>query len=232
METSLHQQLKRCYAADEADTEVVLGAYRIDVIRDDELIEIQCAGLSAIRDKCRDLLKRHRLRVVKPVIARTRIAKAAKAGGPIKSSRMSPKRGNILDVFEDLIYFTRVFPNRNLVFEVPMVHVIETRIPSKRRRRRWHKDYTVADVALESIGETYEFTQAADLLELVNIPVGTTEFNTSDLARWIDRPRWVAQKIAYVLRHISAIDTVQRKRSGIVYACKEVENGSRRSNAA
>ena len=57
METTLHQQLKRCYAQDDDSTEVVLGQYRIDAIRDDELIEVQCASLSAIRDKCRNLLK-------------------------------------------------------------------------------------------------------------------------------------------------------------------------------
>ncbi|TWU34421.1 hypothetical protein [Novipirellula artificiosorum] len=226
METTLHQQLKRCYAPDESDTEVVLGAYRIDAVRGDELIEVQCAGLSAIRDKCHDLLKRHSLRVVKPVVARTRIAKAKKAGGPIYSSRMSPKRGDLLDIFEDLIYFTRVFPHRNLVLEVPMVHVMETRIPSKRRRRRWHKEYKVHDVELESISETHEFRLSSDLLSLVKVPPGTSQFNTSDLAGWIDRPRWVAQKIAYVLRHIDAIDTLDRKRSGIVYACKPLHQAA------
>ena len=41
METTLHQQLKRCYAQDEDSTEVVLGRYRIDAIRDGELISYQ-----------------------------------------------------------------------------------------------------------------------------------------------------------------------------------------------
>ena len=57
METTLHQQLKRRYAQDDDSTEVVLGKYRIDAIRDDELIEVQCASLSAIRDKCRNSAK-------------------------------------------------------------------------------------------------------------------------------------------------------------------------------
>ena len=48
MESSLHQQLKEHYA-DTGKTEVRLGDYRIDAIRDGELIEIQCASLSAIR---------------------------------------------------------------------------------------------------------------------------------------------------------------------------------------
>ena len=216
METTLHQQLKRCYATTKANTEVVMGCYRIDAIRDDELIEIQCASLSAIRDKSTQLLKRHRLRVVKPVIARTRITKIKKAGAKPTSRRMSPKRGSILDIFDDLIYFTRVFPHTNLVLEVPLIHVEQFRMPAKKKRRRWGKDYQVHDVHLEHIEHRYEFSQPSDLLALLDLPPGNA-FDTAELARRIDRPRWVAQKIAYVLRNIGAIETANRTRAGIQY---------------
>lgn len=219
METTLHQQLKRCYAGSEQNTEVVLGRYRIDAIRDDELIEIQCASLSAISSKCQDLLKRHRLRVVKPVIARTRIAKIARKGGKVNSRRMSPKRGNILDIFEDLIYFTRVFPDPNLTFEVPMVHVEQIRGPAKKRRWR-QKKYKVYDVSLESIERTYEFRSPADLLDLIPWGDQPVSFDTADIAKAIGRPRWVAQQVAYVLKKVGAIEPLKRKRSGIIYQCK------------
>ncbi|MGI9471280.1 MAG: hypothetical protein ACR2NZ_07115 [Rubripirellula sp.] len=217
METTLHQQLKRCYAQDDASTEVVMGRYRIDAIRDDELIEVQCASLSAIRDKCRNLLKRHPLRVVKPVVLRTRIAKAKKMGETVTSRRMSPKRGSVLDVFDELIYFTRVFPHPNLVLEVPLIHIEQLRVPAKKRRRRWRKDYTVGDVKLESIEDSIELREPIDLFNLLALPPGTEDFNTADLATLIDRPRWNAQHIAYVLRKTGAIDSTGRDRSGIVY---------------
>ncbi|MFK8115169.1 MAG: hypothetical protein AB8B91_23405 [Rubripirellula sp.] len=218
METTLHRQLKRCYADDVDSTEVVLGNYRIDAIREGELIEVQCASLSAISAKCKNLLKRHQLRVVKPVVYRTRIAKVAKVGGPIVSRRMSPKRGSILDVFDELIYFTRVFPHPNLTIEVPMIHVEQVRAPSKKRRRRWKKDYKVQDVMLEKVDETYEFREPADLLKLIELPAGSCAFNTADIAAAIDRPRWNAQHIAYVLRKTGAIDQTGRNRSGIIYS--------------
>ena len=96
METSLHQQLKRCYADGEANTEVVMGKYRIDAIRDDELIEVQCASLSAIAAKCQNLLKRHQLRVVKPIVLRTRIAKSQAARRPGQLATNEPKTGQHL----------------------------------------------------------------------------------------------------------------------------------------
>lgn len=216
METTLHQQLKRCYADTAADTEVTMGSYRIDAVREDELIEIQCASLSAIRDKSQELLKRHKLRVVKPVIARTRITKIKKPGAKPTSRRMSPKRNTVLEVFDDLIYFTRVFPHPNLVLEVPMIHVEQFRVPSKRKRRRWGKDYKVHDVHLESIEHRYEFSQPSDLLALLKIEK-EADFDTADLAKLIERPRWFAQKIAYVLRNVGAIETHKRTRAGIQY---------------
>ena len=217
METSLHQQLKRCYADRDDDTEVVMGKYRIDAIRGDELIEVQCASLSAIRRKCHDLLSRHSLRVVKPVIVRTRIARAKKSGGPVMSRRLSPKRGSVLDIFEELIYFIRIFPNPNLTLELPLIHVEQLRVPSKKRRRRWRKDYQVQDVRLESIEATIELRQPSDLLRLVGISEELDSFNTLDIAQATDRPRWVAQQIAYVLRKTGAIEAVDRNRNGIVY---------------
>lgn len=217
METTLHRQLKRCYADDDSCIEVVMGRYRIDALRDGELIEVQCASLSAIRDKCRNLLKRHSLRVVKPLILRTRIAKTKKPGGPIVSRRLSPKRGCLLDLFDELIYFTRVFPHQNLTVEVPLLHVLQVRVPAKKRRRRWHKDYKVADVCLESIEGTVELREASDLLKLIDFPVDDNSFNTADLANAIGRPRWTAQQIAYVLRKTGAIQSAGRNRAGIIY---------------
>ncbi len=51
METSLHRQLKQLYAAGDARQEVVLEQYRIDVVVDGRLIEIQHGALAAIRDE-------------------------------------------------------------------------------------------------------------------------------------------------------------------------------------
>ncbi|MDV6032572.1 MAG: hypothetical protein F9B45_21300 [Phycisphaera sp. RhM] len=217
METSLHQQLKLHYACDASQTEVVVGRYRIDAVRNDELIEVQCASLSAIKSKIDALLNRHTVRVVKPIILRTRIAKKKNARGKVTSRRMSPKRGDTLDLFEDLIYFTRVFPHPNLILELAFLHVEQTRVPSRRHRRRWRKDYRVADVSLEQIESTLELRSAEDLFELVGLDRQTESFTTEDIARVTGRPRWFAQKIAYVLKHTQAIEPIGRNRSGILY---------------
>jgi hypothetical protein len=130
---------------------------------------------------------------------------------------MSPKQGRIVDVFEELIYFTRVFPHENLTIEVPMLRVEQIRAPADKRRRRWRKDYKVVDVRLESIEAAVELRESSDLLDLLELPPEMKSFNTAELARVIDRPRWFAQQIAYVLRKTGAVDPTGRTRAGITY---------------
>ena len=135
MESSLHKQLKTLYADDHAHLEHKLGQYRIDVACDGELIEIQHGSLAAIRDKIQELTAHHRVLVVKPIIVRKQLIKLAAKHGGVVSRRLSPKKGDLLDLFDDLVYFTRVFPHQNLTLEAPLIDIEEWRYPGHGRRR-------------------------------------------------------------------------------------------------
>lgn len=218
METSLHRSLKEMYAASQQETEVRLGAYRIDAIRGDELIEIQFASLSSIRPKIEALLKRHEVRVVKPIIYRRQIVRQKKSDGPVLGRRLSPKRGALIDIFDELIYFTRVFPHPRLTIEVPLVNVQHWRLPLERRkRRRRGKDYKTKDYLLDSIESTHEFRTTADLLALIGSDDLPAEFDTAELAGHIACPRGTAQQIAYCLRHTGAVDICGKRGNAILY---------------
>lgn len=229
METSLHRQLKESYASDSSDIEVIFGPYRIDAIRGDELIEVQHGSLAAIRDKVRRLLETHRVRVVKPIIARKRIVRQQRRNGKVCSRRMSPSRGDLLDLFDELIYFTKVFPHDRLTLDVPMVEVEEWRLPPERkhRLRRRQAKFHIKDVVLTQVLERREFRHAEDLLSLLDTTAMDGDFNTAQLADWIDRPRWFAQRVAYVLRETGAAASVGRKRSGMLYSIEAALEATR-----
>ncbi len=218
METSLHRQLKEYYASAEAQIEARLGSYRIDVLTDDRLIEIQHGSLAAIRDKIASLLADgHRVMVVKPIVARKSIVRLERKGGRILGRRASPKRGSILDVFHELVYFTRVFPHRNLTLEVPLVEIDELRYPghgSRRRRRR--NDHLVEDQQLLRIASSHRFQKGADLVRLLpdELP---NPFHTADLAQLLDIPRWIAQRIAYCLRQMQIARQVGKQGNTCLY---------------
>lgn len=218
METSLHRQLKNLYAGEDAATEVPFGRYRIDAVVGEELVEVQCASLSAIGSKIAALVKQRPVRVVKPLIARKRIIRRDESGGKILSSRLSPKKGTWLDLFDDLVYFTKVFPHDNLTLEVPLVHIEEHRIPGHgKRRRRRQKDHIVEDVCLVEVLETRRITRADQLWKFLpgKLP---KEFDTGDLARVVDCKRWIAQRIAYCLRETGAAEPVGKRGNAVTYA--------------
>ncbi|MBX3413475.1 MAG: hypothetical protein KF708_12365 [Pirellulales bacterium] len=203
MEYSLHRQLKSLYAGD-AQTEVRLGSFRIDAVVDGELIEIQHGSLSAIRRKVAKLLEEHQVRVVKPIVAAKLLLKSKRAGGRVTSTRWSPKRGTLVDLFHELVYFTRVFPHPRLTLEVPLVELEERRYPGHGRRwRRRANDHVVEDQRLVGILETHQFQTAADLHRLLPPQLPAT-FHTAHLAEGLGIQRWVAQRIAYCLRETGA----------------------------
>jgi len=224
METSLHRQLKELYAPSQAECEVRLGDYRVDAVRDDELIEIQHASLAAIRDKIARLLASHRVRVVKPLVARKTLVKHAEQGGPEVGRRLSPKRAQLLDVFDELVHFTRVFPHPALTLEVVLVEVEEHRYPGHGRRRRWRvADHQVDDQLLVNVEDRYTFRTAQDLLNI--LPALPTPFHTGQLADAAGIRRYRAQRVAYCLHRMGAARAVGKQGNAVLY---EVLPGMRR----
>lgn len=213
METSLHRQLKAHFAATAEQTEVQLDGFRIDAIAaSGELIEIQHAGLGALRDKTRRLLNRsrHSLRIVKPIIARKRVVTLAKRNGEIIRSRMSPKRGELLDLFQDLVHFADVFPMKRLTLEFVLIDAEEVRIDRAQVRRRGKK-YISLDQQLISVGQSIELRTARDLLLLLPLEQLPTPFDTAQLAAAFQRPRWFAQKVGYCLRQTGIAKLVGKR---------------------
>ncbi len=217
METSLHRDLKTLYARGPAQFEVSLGGYRIDVIDGDRLIEIQHGSLAAIRDKVRDLLGDHQVLVVKPIVAGKLLVKRAAKDGAVASRRRSPLRGGLLDLFDELIHFTRVFPHPRLTLDVVLVEVEEWRYPGHGRRRRWRpSDYEVEDQKLVTVCSTRRLRTAADLAELVACPL-PRRFHTGDLAESLQVRRLLAQRIAYCFRQMGTVRPVGKRGNALLY---------------
>jgi hypothetical protein len=229
METSLHRELKTLYAGDSAATEVRLGRYRIDVVHDGELIEIQHGSLAAIRDKVRHLLGEHRVRVVKPLIASKTLVKRSRKNGRVIERRASPKRCTRFDLFDELIYFTRVFPHERLTLEAVLVDVEEWRYPGHGRRRRWSaKDYQVEDQKLCGVRDIFRLETAADLAALLGCKL-PTPFDTADIARGAGIKRHIAQRIAYCFRHMGTSRIVGKRGNSVLYELIEPLKKRRRA---
>ncbi|MCH2177261.1 MAG: hypothetical protein MK106_00520 [Mariniblastus sp.] len=211
METTLHHQLKEKFREPGSEIEVKIGRYRIDVVNHGRLVEIQRSGLAAIRDKVAALVDDYEVDVVKPLILRKRLIKLDSKEGVVIGKRWSPHRGSMLDVFDELLYFTRVFPHPNLRLITPLIEIEEYRFPGHGRRRRRRKgDFEVKDQYLTEVRGMEIFQTAADLHRLLPADLPTT-FDSASLAQGLGVQRWVGQQIAYVLRHTGSATLVGKQ---------------------
>jgi hypothetical protein len=60
------------------------------------------------------------------------------------------------------------------------------------------------------------FKKPSDFKTLIP-PELAEPYSTQDLAEGIDQPRWLAQKMAYCLRHMGVIDVVGKNGNSFLY---------------
>ncbi len=216
METSVHRQLKEHFCPPDSQQEVKFGRYRIDVVDGDRLIEIQHSSLSAIRNKIANLVKSHQVDVIKPIILRKKLINLSRRNGKVISERFSPRRGGFLDLFDELLYFTRIFPNPNLRIITPLIEVEEIRYPGH-GRRRWKRsgDFIIKDRLLTEIIDTQIYQYSHDLHR--HLPKLDHRFDTRQIAEALNIKRFQAQRMAYVMRHTGSIQSVGKNGNAFIY---------------
>jgi hypothetical protein len=225
--TALHSQLKSHYVASEDRHEVVVAPYRIDAIdTKGRLIEIQCASLSAIRDKIPRLLESHQVILVKPLAVRKRITTLHRVGGDVVSSRYSPLRQSLPHLFKELVHFG-AFPHPRLRLDVLLTEQEEIRVPPT-ERSSWRKKYSVAERRLIEIRQQIQLKTAADLWKALDIQL-SGEFTTAELVTSSGMPRWLAQKAAFCFRRMNFFAVCGKQGNTITY---RMSRKSRRPKAA
>ncbi len=213
-EQPLHAALKEWYASPGSQLEAKVDGFIVDVARDDLLIEIQTGSFSSIKDKITSLTAHHRLRLVYPIPRQKWLLKLPTRSGEQARRRKSPKRGRAEELFKELVSFPQLICSETFSLEVVFTHEEEVRRhdPKRWRNRGW---VTVERRLLEVI-ETQLFGSSEDLAGL--LPPGLpARFTTADLAEAMAGPRWLAQKMAYCLRHATVIDQVGKKGRANLY---------------
>jgi hypothetical protein len=214
-EKPLHAALKR-WEEEEGDRfEVPVGPFVADIVRGDQIIEIQTGSTSVLKRKITALLGRGAVRLLLPVAALKTITTLDETGAEIRSRR-SPMRGSLFDTFHELINLRAFLGDPNFSIDVVLIHEEEVRRPRPNRRRRRQKNWEIQERRLVEVIDSVSLQHPADYLAFV--PASLTEpFTTADLARAIDRPRWMARKIAYVLREMNVLVAVGKQGNAILH---------------
>jgi hypothetical protein len=203
-EKSLHASLKSWYSQPGDKLEEPLDGFFIDILRNDLCLEIQTGNFSAIRRKLWKLTKSRPVRLIYPIAIEKQIVRLAEDGVTELSRRRSPKRGSLLNICDELIYAPTLMLQENFSLEVLLIREEELRLhhPEKYWRR---KGWGTVERRLLEVVERRLFQEPDELLELLpsGLPV---PFTTADLAAGLQKPRELAQKLAYCLRALELVE--------------------------
>lgn len=213
-EKSLHASLKDWYARPGDLFEQPVDGYIIDIVRGEQLIEIQTGSFSPLKTKLRKLVKKHPVQLVYPVAAQKWLVKLDEDGHRPTNRRKSPKKMGVESVFSELVYIPHLLENPRFSISVLLIHEVEVRRHDPRRAWR-RRGWVVDDRQLLKVVSETCFRHPDELLTLLPITL-PDPFTTADLAREIHQPRRLAQQMTYCLRKMGVIE--QMGKSGRAHA--------------
>lgn len=215
-ENPLHAALKEWYARRGDRVEVDVDGYHVDVVRGKLLIEIQTRNFASLKRKLEYFIRsRYPVRLVHPVSREKWVVRLSEDGQEVLSRRKSPKRGFYEHVFDELTSFPKFMLMPSFSLEVLLVQEEEVRVACE-PRGRWRRRYAKLERRLLDVVGQQLFENPSDFCPMLP-EVLPEPFTSRDLAMALGQPRALAQKMAYCLREMGAIEAVDRKRAGILY---------------
>ena len=215
-EGSLHAALKAIYAQPGHKVEERVDGYVVDVVRPDELVEIQPASFSSAAKKLRRLVEDHRVALVHPIAVERWLVRVD-GDGAITSRRRSPKRGRALDLFAELTAFPELVAHPNFRMELVLIHEEEIRGPIPDGARfRYPREWWRLDRRLIEVVEVVRVDTPTDLLGLLPAELASP-FTSVDIATASRRPKNLGMRATYCLLRAGAVSCVGRRGRAQLY---------------
>jgi len=214
-EGSLHASVKQWYAHKGDVLEVKVDGSIIDLQRGKLLIEIQTRNFSAIRDKLKRLVQKHKLMLVYPIPQIKWITRLDKDGITVISRRKSPKTGDVTDLFDELLRIPTLINEPNFWLEVLLIESEEIRcMDGKGSWRR--QGVSIQDRKLIRVIKKYRFKHKDDFLHLLppDIP---QPFTNKSLAKAMKLSVYKIRRLTYTLRKMGLLDMSGKQGNQIEY---------------
>lgn len=213
-EKSLHSSIKQWYVIPGDRFEVKVDKYVIDLVREDSLIEIQTKNFSAIGNKLRNLVKYNKVMLVHPIAIEKYIVTTDETDIVI-SRRKSPKKGKLMDLFDELIRIPDLMSEDNFMLEILMTK--EEEIRCKDGKGSWRrKGISIKDRKLLEVTQKVTFKEEKDFLIFLPDELDGN-FTNKLLAKALKVTIYKARKITYCLRKMNLIHEVGKIKNELVF---------------
>ena len=213
-EGALHAQLKDWYRRGGDRIEQLVDGFVVDLVRGNLLVEIQTGSFAPLRRKLDVLTERHRVRLVAPLPLARRIIRLSDEG-EVLSTRRSPRRGRVEDIFNLLVSIPSLLCSPRFELELILTHQDELRVHRQGQAYRRH-GWVVVGRRLVSVERCLRLASPGDAADL--LPPGLPElFDTAELAEAAALERRLAQQMTYCLRAMGVLDTAGKRGNALVH---------------
>ena len=201
-EYAIHNQLKEEYTGKNDKTEQEIDGYYIDIIKKTGLVEIQTKNFSMIKPKLKKLLAKYKVKLVHN-IPEVKWLVRIDENGEIISKRKSPKKGRLVDLFNELVSLPEIITDKNFSLEILMIEEEELRCDDGKGSWR-RRGVSIKDRKLIEVIDRKIFHDKSDFLGFLPCNLGEL-FTNENLAKNTGLSIYMARKITYCLRKMGAI---------------------------
>lgn len=126
-EKTLHAVLKNYFEPDETNHEIKVSTFVADILRGNDIIEIQTRNFDKLRNKLEKFLLNNHVTVVYPIAATKWVYWMNQETGEVSVKRKSPKKGTPYEVFFELYKIKQYLLHPNLSICIVMIDMEEYR---------------------------------------------------------------------------------------------------------
>ncbi len=136
-EKTLHAVLKEYFEADHAFHEVMVDSFHADILRGDEITEIQTRSLGALRKKLDAFLETHSVTVVYPIPFEKNLIWLNGESGEAAPPRRVGKKGSFFDAGRELFALSDYLLHPRLCVCLLLIDMDEYRFVGKKGSKRY-----------------------------------------------------------------------------------------------
>jgi hypothetical protein len=214
-ESSLHSAVKAWIAQTRDRFEVEVDGFVVDIVRGDLLIEVQTRNFSAVREKLRSLVKNRHVRLVYPIAERKWIIRVDRTNGNKLNRRLSPKKGRLIDLFDELVRVPWLVKEENFELNVLMIEEEEVRCNDGRGSWR-RRGVSIKDHHLKEVVDSVLFKHAENFLRFLPADLAQP-FTNRQLAERLGISLRLARRMTYSLREMGALQVTGKTGRALLF---------------
>ena len=215
-EKTLHAVLKDFYSSSEEEQEVRIGRLYADVLKGNDIFEIQTRSFNSLRKKLDVFLEDHDVTVIYPIAKIKWISWIDPVTGELTDRRKSPKTGSRFDAFRELYRIKPYLSSKKLHIKLVLLELTEYRMLNG-----WSADRKRGSVRFDrvpdSLMEEIDIRTRSDYLRLVPDSLLNKDFGVSDFSKEARISEGSAQLAVNVLGFLGVIARVGKSGRAYVY---------------